>query len=291
MTGIEELERRGILRSSRSADGAATYDFAHDLIRQAAYLKTSEARRRLLHLEIARALSRVPDKAGDLAADVAHHAALGGDDELCVRACITAGQRCIRMFANAEAQALANRGRQRLDHLDRTIRIPLHMTLLRLSVESGTWRTCARELEGELSRTVLEAQSAGLAAEVANGWELLSEMHEEEGHYARAQASLAMSEEIARSRSGNEDPHPGPRWPMSGADRARAPESQGDARKSGAPFGSHEPGGARHSHGSRVGEALGRRLRLGRESCWSKDGSRRPRSTITGSPSRVSAAW
>ena len=198
LTGIEELERRGILRSSRSADGAATYDFAHDLIRQAAYLKTSEARRRLLHLEIARALSRVPDKAGDLAADVAHHAALGGDDELCVRACITAGQRCIRMFANAEAQALANRGRQRLDHLDRTIRIPLHMTLLRLSVESGIWRTCARELEGELSRTVLEAQSAGLAAEVANGWELLSEMHEEEGHYARAQASLAMSEEKSR---------------------------------------------------------------------------------------------
>jgi len=199
LDGIEELERRGILRSARSADGRATYDFAHDLIRQAAYLKTSEPRRRLLHLEIARALSKIPDPSADLASDVAHHAALGGDDELCVRACIIAGQRCIRIFANAEAQALANRGRQRLDRLDRNVRIPLHMTLLRLSVESGLWRTCARELESELSRTILEAQSAGLAADAAGGWELLSEMHEEEGNYARAQDSLAMSEQTSRN--------------------------------------------------------------------------------------------
>jgi DNA-binding SARP family transcriptional activator len=198
LAGIEELERRGILRGARAADGAATYDFAHDLIRQVAYLKTSEPRRRLLHLEIARALSKASDPGGDLAADVAHHAALGGDDELCVRACITAGQRCIRMFANAEAQALANRGRQRLDRLDRAVRIPLHMTLLRLSVESGVWRTCARELETELSRTVLEAQSAGLSAEVSIGWELLSEMQEEEGNLTRAHESITMSEETSR---------------------------------------------------------------------------------------------
>jgi DNA-binding SARP family transcriptional activator len=190
LDSIEELERRGILRSARAADGTATYDFAHDLIRQAAYLRTSEPRRRLLHLEIARALSKIPDPSADLASDVAHHAALGGDDDLCVRACITAGQRCIRIFANAEAQALANRGRQRLDRLDRTVRIPLHMTLLRLSIESGIWRTCARELESELSRTILEAQSAGLPAEVASGWELLSEMHEEEGDYTGAHDSI-----------------------------------------------------------------------------------------------------
>jgi DNA-binding SARP family transcriptional activator len=196
--GIEELERRGILRGARSTDGAATYDFAHDLIRQVAYLKTSEPRRRLVHLEIARALAKAPDPAGDMAADVAHHAALGGDDELCVRACITAGQRCIRMFANAEAQALSNRGRQRLDRLDRMVRIPLHITLLRLSVESGVWRTCARELENELSRTVVEAQSAGLSAEVSTGWELLSELQEEEGNLARAHASITMSEETSR---------------------------------------------------------------------------------------------
>jgi DNA-binding SARP family transcriptional activator len=196
--GIEELERRGILRGARSTDGAATYDFAHDLMRQVAYLKTSEPRRRLVHLEIARALAKAPDAAGDMAADVAHHAALGGDDELCVRACITAGQRCIRMFANAEAQALANRGRQRLDRLDKMVRIPLHMTLLRLSVESGVWRTCARELETELSRTVLEAQSVGLSAEVSIGWELLSEMQEEEGNLASAHESITMSEATSR---------------------------------------------------------------------------------------------
>jgi tetratricopeptide (TPR) repeat protein len=198
LTGIEELERRGILRSSRAVDGSATYDFAHDLLRQAAYMKTSEPRRRLLHLEIARALSRISDSTGDLAADVAHHAALGGDDELCVRACITAGQRCLRVFANAQAQALANRGRQRLDHLERQVRIPLHMMLLRLSIESGTWRTCARELERELSRMVLEAQSAGLTTEATTGLELLSEMHEEEGGYDRAESSIVRFEASSR---------------------------------------------------------------------------------------------
>jgi len=198
VTGIEELERRGILRGATSAGGATNYDFSHDLIRQAAYRRTSEPRRRLLHLQIARALSNVADPTGAMAADVAHHAALGGDDELSARACITAGERCIRIFANAEAQALADRGRQCLDRLAAQVRIPLHLGLLRLSVEAGMWRTCARELESELTRAVAEAQSAGLAAEVARGWELLSEVHEEQGDLQNAKKSLELSERAAR---------------------------------------------------------------------------------------------
>jgi DNA-binding SARP family transcriptional activator len=196
--GIEELERRGILRSASSPDGSTTYDFSHDLIRQAAYRQTSEPRKRLLHLQIARAMSKAPDPTGAMAADVAHHAALGGDDELCARACITAGERCIRIFANAEAQALADRGRQRLDRLAPQIRIPLHLGLLRLSVEAGMWRTCARELESELTRAVAEAQSVGLSAEVARGWELLSEVHEELGDFRKAQKSIVLSERASR---------------------------------------------------------------------------------------------
>jgi predicted ATPase len=198
VAGIEELERRGILRGSTSPDGATSYDFSHDLIRQAAYRQTSEPRKRLVHLGIARSLSKLADPTGAIAADVAHHAALGGDDELCARACIEAGQRCIRMFANAEAQALADRGRQRLDRLPAPVRIPLHLGLLRLSVEAGMWRTCARELESELTRAVAEAQSAGLASEVSRGWELLSEVHEEQGNTKNAEQSLVLAERAAR---------------------------------------------------------------------------------------------
>jgi predicted ATPase len=198
VTGVEELERRGILRTVPSAESACHYDFAHDLLRQAAYRQTSEARRQLVHAEIARMLSQVPDAEGLLAADIAHHAALGGNDELCARACITAGQRCIRVFANLEAQALADRGRQRLERLATEIRIPLLMGLLRLSIESGGWRVCSREIESELTRTILEAQSAGLHREVTAGWELLSELHEEIGDTASAQQSMALSEQACR---------------------------------------------------------------------------------------------
>jgi tetratricopeptide (TPR) repeat protein len=152
----------------------------------------------MLHLEISHALAKLDDPTGAMAADVAHHAALGGDDELCVRASITAGERCLRMFAAAEAQALADRGRQRLERLATAVRVPLHMSLLRLSIEAGMWRTCARELESELSRAVLEAQSAGLQADVAVGWELLSELHEEEGNLSGAQASISLSEQASR---------------------------------------------------------------------------------------------
>jgi len=197
VSGIEELERRGILRCVPSGN-AFDYDFAHDLIRQAAYWQTSEARRQWVHLEIARVLSQSSDAGDLLAADVAHHAALGGNDELCVRACIAAGQRCIRVFANLEAQALADRARQRLDRLPTPIRVPLHIALLRLSIESGAWRLCSREIESELTRTVLEAQSAGLSGDVAAGWELLSELHEEVGNTASAQQSLALSEQASR---------------------------------------------------------------------------------------------
>lgn len=198
VSGIEELERRDIVRCVPSAGSAFHYDFAHDLIRQAAYRQTSEARRQLVHLEIARVLSQLPDPGALLAADVAHHAALGGDDELCVRACIAAGQRCVRVFANLEAQALADRGRQRLDRLATSVRVPLHMALLRVSIESGAWRLCSREIESELTRTVLEAQSAGLSGEVAAGWELLSELHEEVGNTASAQRTVVLAEQASR---------------------------------------------------------------------------------------------
>jgi DNA-binding SARP family transcriptional activator len=198
VTGIEDLERRGILRCVAARGGSFQYDFAHDLIRQAAHRKTSEPRRQLVHFEIARVLSEMPDPSGILAADVAHHAALGGNDELCVRACITAGQRCTRIFANLEAQALADRGRQRLDRLTTQARVPLHMGLLRVSIESGAWRLRSRELESELTRTILEAQSAGLHAEVAHGFELLSELHEEIGNTSSALRTVVLSEQASR---------------------------------------------------------------------------------------------
>jgi hypothetical protein len=57
---------------------------------------------------------------------------------------------------------------------------------------------CSRELESELTRTILEAQSAGLHAEVTHGFELLSELHEEIGNTTSALRTVVLSEQASR---------------------------------------------------------------------------------------------
>src|SRR5262249_4581879 len=76
VVAMHELERRGVIRASASL--SAAYDFTHDLIRQAAYRQLSDPRRKIVHLQLARALSALPDPDAALAGDVAHHAAHGG---------------------------------------------------------------------------------------------------------------------------------------------------------------------------------------------------------------------
>src|SRR5439155_26614362 len=95
-----------------SASSTAAYDFTHDLIRQAAYRQLSDPRRRIVHLQLARALGTPSDPEGALAGDIAHHAALGGDNELAVRASIAGGERWLRLFAYTAASSLATRGQE-----------------------------------------------------------------------------------------------------------------------------------------------------------------------------------
>src|SRR5262249_13594058 len=113
VAAMEELECRGIIRAS--AASSATYDFTHDLIRQSAYRQLSDPRRRIVHLQLARALGAQADDEVVLAGEVAHHAALGGDHEQAARASAAAGERSLRMFAYAQAYAIAGRGVRRLD--------------------------------------------------------------------------------------------------------------------------------------------------------------------------------
>src|SRR5262249_853182 len=73
MSGLEELERTGLLRAGVGA-GSDEYDFAHDLIRRAAFAQISEPRRLLIHQEIAHALMKEKDDDDALALDLARHA-------------------------------------------------------------------------------------------------------------------------------------------------------------------------------------------------------------------------
>src|SRR5207253_211478 len=86
-TTLADLDRHGFVRALPRA-AATEYDFAHDVIRQAAYQLAPELRRRALHKRIARALAVAAEREPELARDVSHHAALGGDAALAARAAL-----------------------------------------------------------------------------------------------------------------------------------------------------------------------------------------------------------
>ena len=194
LAGLGELERHGILRPSRET----ALDFSHDLLRQAAYRQLSEPRRRLIHRQIARVLAALPDVDGALAGDVAHHAGLGGDDELAVAAAVRAGERCLRLFAPAEAAEVAERALPFVRHLPRDRRLCLHVNLLKIYVHSSLGRRHAPELERELASLVAQAEEVGLHAEVQTGLYLLSVLSEEGGNFAAAETHSLRAVEATR---------------------------------------------------------------------------------------------
>jgi DNA-binding SARP family transcriptional activator/tetratricopeptide (TPR) repeat protein len=104
VAAIGDLERDGLVAGSGTG-----YAFTHDLVRKAAYRQLSGARRRLVHLAIARALASAPDP-GAAWGDVVHHATLADDAALVARACVAAGERALRMLARRQAKDFATRG-------------------------------------------------------------------------------------------------------------------------------------------------------------------------------------
>jgi DNA-binding SARP family transcriptional activator/tetratricopeptide (TPR) repeat protein len=115
--GLDELWRRRVIREH----GADAYDFAHDKIREVAYLALSPAQRRRHHLRIAQALERIyaPDPgpvSGQLAA---HYERAGAADKAVtwyVRAAVVAQQ----LHANIEAVRLLDRALDLLHTLPET---------------------------------------------------------------------------------------------------------------------------------------------------------------------------
>jgi DNA-binding SARP family transcriptional activator/tetratricopeptide (TPR) repeat protein len=105
VAAIGDLERDGLVAGS----GTTSYAFTHDLVRKAAYRQLSGARRRLVHLAIARALASAPDP-GAAWGDVVHHATLADDAVLVARACVAAGERALRLLARRQAKDFATRG-------------------------------------------------------------------------------------------------------------------------------------------------------------------------------------
>lgn len=189
---VESLAAHGVLRETGRA-----LDFVHDLVRRAAWRQTSSARRHLVHLRVARTLDARPDPDGALAAEVAHHAALGGDDALAARACVRAGRRCQRLFAYAEAAALADRGRAHARALPQDERLSVEAALLELYVHSRTDDARAPDVEGALRELIEEARAAGLEETAQEALVTLGYLHWWRGEPGLAQQAMLRQEEMA----------------------------------------------------------------------------------------------
>jgi DNA-binding SARP family transcriptional activator len=214
LAALDDFERRGLVRVSGASPhlGATagqaplpgtSYDFVHDLVRQAAYRQISEPRRRLVHLQIARALAELPDADGALAGEIAHHAGLAGDHDQAAAACLRATAHCLRLFAHAEAAEVVARGLQHAAQLPRERRLTLQLALFGQQVLNPLIRSRrGREVASALSRVIVEARDAGLEADAALGLYARSVIEYNEGQLADAYATTV---EAAGSRR-NVDP-------------------------------------------------------------------------------------
>jgi DNA-binding SARP family transcriptional activator len=105
--GLDELWRRRIVREQ----GVNAYDFSHDKLREGAYAALHTAQRCLLHRHVAEALEMVYAQALDLVSGyIATHYEQAGMVEQAVTYYQRAAEAAQRIYANAEALALSQRG-------------------------------------------------------------------------------------------------------------------------------------------------------------------------------------
>ncbi len=201
MAGLELLERHGMFAPVETGDAAGSYVFSHDLVRRAIYTSLSEPRRRLMHLKIARMLDEMRESDEALALEIAHHAAAGGDSGMAAAACVSAGRRCIRVFANAEARALVRRGLHYAEKLPVAERV--QRTIELLQIETSVMRP--DDVQGFLDRLEALAGQAldhDLPDHARRAYTMLANLRWEEGAWHDAQRETLRAELVSRSVEG-----------------------------------------------------------------------------------------
>ena len=194
---LETLERRAILRTT--AEGQ--YDFAHDLVRRTIYERISVPRRSILHRRIARSLAGGGDLAVPVAGDVAHHAELGHDLGLAARAAAVTGKQSLRLFANQDAWAIADRGLRLINRLEGEQDLALRMDLLEIKVLAAKTTALRHqgEIQAELEDALARAQAKGRSGITAKGFYLLSVLHEDQGETSEAERASIQAARSGRS--------------------------------------------------------------------------------------------
>ena len=117
---------------------------------------------------------------------------------MAAQAAVGAGQRCLRLYAHAEAAEPANRGLQHAARLDCLDRVPLQIGLYGVLVGSGGAARGSTPIEAGLSRAIVEAQELGLHAAAAEGFHVRSVMHYFGSDFEAAHASTIRVAEETR---------------------------------------------------------------------------------------------
>jgi tetratricopeptide (TPR) repeat protein len=201
LTAIEHLEQQAIIRPSASQSPEMGYDFAHDIVRQVVYQQLSTPRRQLIHRQIAHKLQHQAGQDDTIASQIAHHASLGGDYVLALTAAAAAAERCLKLFAYAEALELAHQGLQQCQHLDSHVRLLGQARLLRVCVMAGVTSDNALYLEAEVQQLVQSAQSLGYPDVEAIALETLLILQFERSNFSEVHHHSTRAVEVSRMAS------------------------------------------------------------------------------------------
>jgi len=175
--------------------------FAHELVGRVVYAGLSEPRRRLMHRRIAQWLAD-RSNAGDAQdiAVVAHHAALAHDAALAVETCLQAARRSLRVFAIADAHALARRGLRHVDALAEPDRTRRALELFEVGFAAR------RPDDVEQAAHQVEALSAraldlGCVEHARLGYHMLSFLRWEHGAWSDARRFMRQAQLVSRAGS------------------------------------------------------------------------------------------
>ena len=196
------VERHALLHHVRE-DQAGVYTFSHEIVRQVIYWDLSEPRRQLMHRKIAQVLDTMPNPNETLSAEVAHHAALGGDNAMAARACVGAGRRCLRLFANVEAEAMAKRGVHYAESLEEPERVRLMLELTQIRFGARQPEDPGKAAE-EIEALAERALDYGCLEHARLGFTMLSLIHWERGELTHAERETIRAEQISRHAEGPE---------------------------------------------------------------------------------------
>jgi len=194
---LQVLERHALLRALESERQAGWYRFGHDLIHRAIYTGISEPRRRLMHMKIARTLYESEAEDETVAAEIAHHAGLGGDASLAALACVKAGRRCLRVFANEQAAAIARRGMRYAGALADREQVERMIELIQIEFVARRPDDPRGEME-RLETLSNRALDFGCLSHARLGFHLLSWLRWEGGDWSDARRDMLRAEFVSR---------------------------------------------------------------------------------------------